>query len=380
MKKIIMFIVIFFSFSFPVFAFGVDNLNINEGNGGDNLYKYIDEMKTEYEILDQMNFKSFVKAYINKEEGYNLKNLSKGVLIYINKEVVGSAKDLALLIVICILFSLLSLLENSFNNENVTRVAYYLCYLIIIIFLFKMFLSCSTLATDTIKKASDFMIVLIPVMLSILASAGSVTQAAFLDPVIIGGVNIFTLVFIRFIIPLCMISFSMHFVDGISEDFSLSNLNKLINEVIIFSIVGMMTAFIGTLTIKGISSRTLDVVTAKTVKLAVDSFIPIVGSCLSDAVTTVASYSLVLKSTIGLVGTIVIIVVTIFPIIKLTIITLMFKLTAALIEPIGDKKIVEFISKTSDALVILLASLISVSVMFFILISMVSAAGKGIVG
>lgn len=376
MKKLIIFILIFSFFSFPVYAADTNVTNKDV----ENLYQYIEEMKTQYQVLNEMDFKSMVSSYINKGGGFSFKNLSKGILVYINKEIVGSYKDLSILIVICILFSLLSLIENSFDNQNVSSIAYYLCYLVVVIFLFKSFISCSSLAVDTIKKSSDFMTALIPVMLALLAGVGSFSQAALLDPLIIGGINIFTLVILRFIIPLTMISFSMEFVNGISKEFSIENLNKLIKQIIIWTMVGIMTIFIGILTIKGLSSKTLDLVTAKTFKFAIDSFIPIVGGCLSDAVTAVASYTMVLKGAIGLIGFIVVIVVTVFPIIKLIIIALMFKLTAALVEPISDGKIVDLISKTSDSLIILLASLISVTVMFFILIAIVSATGRAITG
>lgn len=376
MKKFIIFLLIFAFFSFPVYALDENKAD----NDVESLYKYIEEMKTEYQVLNEMDFRSMVSSYMNKSDGFSFKNLSKGILVYINREIIGSYKDLSILIVICILFSLLTLIENSFNNKNVSSIAYYLCYLVIIIFLFKSFVSCSGLAVNTIKKVSDFMTALIPVMLALLASVGSVSQAALLDPLIIGGINIFTMIILKFIIPLIMISFAMEFVNGISKEFSIDNLNKLIKQIIIWTMVGIMTIFIGILTVRGLSSKTLDLVTAKTFKFAIDSFIPIVGGCLSDAVAAVASYSLALKGAVGLIGFIVIVVITVFPIIKLIVIALMFKLTAAIVEPISDGKITDLISKTSDSLVMLLASLISVSVMFFILISILSATGRAITG
>lgn len=52
-----------------------------------------------------------------------------------------------------------------------------------------------------------------------------------------------------------------------------------------------MTAFVGIMTVRGITSKSIDEVTAKTAKFAVDNFVPVVGKSLSDAVATVAGYS-----------------------------------------------------------------------------------------
>ena len=114
----------------------------------------------------------------------------------------------------------------------------------------------------------------------------------------------------------------------------------------------------------------------KTAKFAVDNFIPVVGKTLSDAISTVAGYTMLLKNAISTVGLIVVLIIVLMPIIKILIMALIYKLTAAVLEPISDKKIVSVIDSAGSSLITISSGVISVSIMFFIMISIVAVAGK----
>jgi stage III sporulation protein AE len=57
-----------------------------------------------------------------------------------------------------------------------------------------------------------------------------------------------------------------------------------------------------------------------------------------------------------------------------------YKITAALIEPVSDKRLVKCIGSAGDSLILITSCLISVSVMFFIMISIIASAGKIVIG
>ena len=112
----------------------------------------------------------------------------------------------------------------------------------------------------------------------------------------------------------------LQFANNISTEPKLSNLCGLIKKSTVWIQGFIITVFIGVLTIRGISSSTIDAVTLKTTKFTIDNFIPIVGKSLSDAISSVAGYSLIIKNAIGSIGLIVIILIIIYPIIKVNIV------------------------------------------------------------
>lgn len=107
-------------------------------------------------------------------------------------------------------------------------------------------------------------------------------------------------------------------------------------------------------------------ITSKTTKAIVSSAIPVVGKILGDVVDTVVGGGIILKNAIGLVGVIVVIGICIIPIIKLSILTISYKLLATVSQPIADTKIVSLLDQIGDVFKILLAILSSISFMLII--------------
>lgn len=345
------------------------------------LYEYITNMKSEHELLKDMDIKSYVGNYMKRGEGnFSIKKFTKAITSFLLRETALSLKLMSILIVIAIICALITNLEKAFSNENLSNIAYFACYSLIIIIMAKSFYIGVDLARETINKMSDFMLALLPILIMLLATIGGITEAAVMDPIIIGTINITAKIFANIIIPLISMTFVLQFVNSITEEYKIDKLTKLLNQIALWGQGILMTVFIGIMTVRGISSKTIDQVVAKTAKYAVDNFVPIVGKCLSDAVSTVAGYSLLLKNALSSVGLVIIILIMILPVLKILITALLYKLTAAVIEPIGDKRLVNCIASAGDSLILITSCLICVSVMFFIMISIVAAAGKIAIG
>lgn len=349
--------------------------------GLNNLYEYINKMKTDVELVNELEPIEYVKSYI--EEGHGNLNFSvvlKAVISLLFREVRSVMKLVISVIVIAILCSLLKNLQDAFKNENISQIAFFACYSILVMILSKSFMISIEVATDAINEIANFMAALLPILVTMIALAGGFVQAATLDPIILAAVTIIPRIYISIIIPLILIGFVMEFANNLSTEHKIDNLCKLVKQIIMWSQGIIITVFIATLTIRGITADTMDAVALKTTKFAVDNFIPIVGKTFSDAITSVAGYSLIIKNAITGVGLIVIVLVLLYPIIKLIFMSFIYKLSAALVEPISDKRITSSIAAAGDALILLLSCVISISFMFFILLGIMASAGKFVVG
>lgn len=349
--------------------------------GLNNLYDYINKMKTDVELVNELDPMEYVKSYI--EEGHGNLSFSvvfKAVISLLFREVRSVLKLVISVIVIAILCSLLKNLQDAFKNENISQIAFFACYSILVMILSKSFMISISVATDAINEIANFMAALLPILVTMIALAGGFVQAATLDPIILAAVTIIPRIYISIIIPLILIGFVMEFANNISTEHKIDNLCKLVKQMIMWSQGIIITVFIATLTIRGITADTMDAVALKTTKFAVDNFIPIVGKTFSDAITSVAGYSLIIKNAITGVGLIVIVLVLLYPIIKLVLMSFIYKLSAALVEPISDKRITSSIAAVGDALILLLSCVISISFMFFILLGIMASAGKFVVG
>ena len=347
-----------------------------------NLYDYIINMKDDIEILKDLDPKEYVKAIMThgSEEVSIGKTIFKNILSFILREVVLVFSGISTVIIIAVICALIQNLHTAFSNQTLSNVAFYACYALLIIILSKTFLIGLDIAKETIKELNNFLLVLIPVLSTLLLSAGGISQVATLDPIIILLTNIGPTFYLNILIPIILLGFMLQFANNISNNFKISNLVKHTNQVVIWAQGLFITFFISMLTIRGFTAESLDIVTAKTAKFAVDNFVPIVGKAISDAIATVAGYSILLKNAVSSLGLIIVIAIVLVPIIKIFIMATMYRLTAAIIEPISDNRIVSAISSVGDSLILIMSCVIVVSVLFFVMISIIASAGKLIIG
>lgn len=385
MKKIIicfMTIIIILSFCSKVSAVDKNTQTNNDDTKNlQQLYDYISNMKINQEQLKDLKPEEYVKDYIKNGKGsFSIKDFLLNAVRYSGKEVISSLKIMGVLLIIAIVCSLLNNMQNAFSNENLSNIAFFSCYALMIIVLAKSFAIGAGMAKDCINSMTDFMAALMPVILMLLASLGGFTEATVMDPILMGTINISARLFVDFIIPIIFMGFVLQFASNFSEEYKIDKLTKLLNQIALWAQGIVMTIFIGVVTIRGISSKTADEVAIKTAKYAVDNFVPIVGKCISDAISTVAGYSLLLKNAVSVLGLVIIIIIITVPVIKLLLMALIYKFTAAVIEPISDSRLVNCISAAGDSMVLIMSCVISVSIMFFIMLAIVAAAGKMVVG
>ena len=345
------------------------------------LYDYINKMKVDVELMNDLDPVEYVKSYITNGKGnLSFSQLGKAVVSLLFKEV-GSVLKLAIsMIVIAILCTLLKNLQDAFSTKSISQIAFYACYAVMVMLLSKSFLISISVAKDVINGVADFMAAILPVLVTMIALAGGVTQAATIDPIVMAAVVIIPRIYVTVIIPLIMVGFVLQFANNLSEEHKIDNLCKLLKQWTVWLQGIIITSFIALLTIRGITSTTIDAVALKTTKFAVDNFIPIVGKAFSDAIASVAGYSLIIKIAISGIGLMVIILIILYPIIKMILMAFIYKMSAALVEPISDKRITSTIAATGDSLVLLLSCVLSVSLMFFVLLAIMASAGKFIVG
>ena len=345
------------------------------------LYDYINKMKVDVELMNDLDPVEYVKSYITNGKGnLSFSQLGKAVVSLLFKEV-GSVLKLAIsMIVIAILCTLLKNLQDAFSTKSISQIAFYACYAVMVMLLSKSFLISISVAKDVINGVADFMAAILPVLVTMIALAGGVTQAATIDPIVMAAVVIIPRIYVTVIIPLIMVGFVLQFANNLSEEHKIDNLCKLLKQWTVWLQGIIITSFIALLTIRGITSTTIDAVALKTTKFAVDNFIPIVGKAFSDAIASVAGYSLIIKNAISGIGLMVIILIILYPIIKMILMAFIYKMSAALVEPISDKRITSTIAATGDSLVLLLSCVLSVSLMFFVLLAIMASAGKFIVG
>ncbi|MDF2675406.1 MAG: spoIIIAE [Clostridiales bacterium] len=341
------------------------------------LENFTTRLQQNVDYMPEISFSKMIDTYKTTHSiGITLKDFSNSFAKFLFKELLVSTRLLIELLLISMLCAVLQNIQNSFDGDNVSKIAYYACFLLMVIVMIKSFGQVVQLGRDTIDNMINFMNALMPTLVVLLATVGGFASAATLDPLIMFTIKIISDIIRDLVLPMTVLVVIINIVDSLSETIKITKLGVLVMQVSKWMLGFAMTVFVGVVTIRSSASTTLDQLTLKTSKFVVDNFIPVVGKALSDAISTVAGYSLLLKDAVSIGGVIIMILICVFPLIKIILMSLVYKLVGAVMEPVVDKRIVDCLSSVGNSLTLVFASVFSVSVMFFVMITIIISTGR----
>ncbi len=297
--------------------------------------------------------------------------LFKGIISLLGKEVTSSITVLGSIIIIIVIHSILKSISEGLENKSISQITYYVQYILIVTLIMTNFAQVLNMIKESIQNLVGFMDCLIPMLMTLILTTGSIASANMLQPILLFIITFVGNFINAVILPLVLISTALGIVSKVSERVQIDKLSKFFKSSVVWILGIVLTLFVGVVSLEGNLSSSVDGITAKTTKAAVSSFIPVVGKILGDAVDTVIGCSSILKNAVGIVGVVVVIGICVAPIIKLTVLMAIYYLGAAVCQPIADSKIISLLDQMGDTFKVLLAILCSVSVMFVIGVTLV---------
>lgn len=314
--------------------------------------------------------------YIKGVDEFSFKNWATGTLKFIFHEMVVNGKLIVTLIMLTIFSMFLQSLQNAFETTTVSKIAYSIVFMVLMIIALNSFHVAIQYASDAIQNMIHFTIAFIPILLALIATGGGVISASFFHPVILFLTNVSGLFVDKIVLPLLFLSVLLSIVSTLTSQYKVTQLAGLLRNWSIGLLGIFMTVFLSVVSIQGSTTAVADGVAIKTAKFVTGNFIPVVGRMFTDAADTVISASVLLKNTVGIAGVGILLLITLFPAVKILIIAFIYKFSAALLQPLGGGPIITCLDVISKSIIYLFAALAIVSIMFFLSLTVIVVAGN----
>ena len=370
MKKIILLIVLILLLQTnPVFAESEEEIMETTKDKFD-INQFIEDAESYTgEFLENTDLKQVLEQAI--QGNIDNKVIYGNILKLFGKEINLSIGTLVSILVIVVIHGILKSITDELENNNISQIIYFIQYILIVTLIMSNFTEMIKLVKETAEDLVGFINVLLPLLLTLMIYTGSITTSTILEPIILFAINLISNAIKNLLIPVVFIIVVFSIISKISEKVQIEKLSKFLRTGVVWVLGIVLTLFVGVVSLEGTLSSSVDGITAKTAKAAVSSVIPVVGKVLGDVVDSVLGCGVILKNAVGLVGVIVIIGICIMPIIKIGILSIIYSLSSALIQPIADTKIVKLLEEMGGVFKILLGILCAISVMLIIGITLV---------
>lgn len=251
------------------------------------------------------------------------------------------------LILVVLLSAILKQLSDSFQGKSVGEMGFYLCYMVLVVVILDAFHGISDTVVERMNGISGVFGAMVPVFLVLSAAKGNLAQGALMGPAVMGGSAALSVAVSKIIVPAILLAISLEMADHISEKPILGKFAELLRQCIGWGMKGAAMAFMLLLSLQKIGGGAMNGLAAKTAKIAV-SAVPVVGNVMGGAVETAAAVAGTLRSGTLVAAAVFLLLLCIPLVIKLLVIMLVFKLTAAAAEFICEERLVECISVAGE--------------------------------
>ena len=213
--------------------------------------------------------------------------LAQKIFSLFGDEITSAIKVIGSILVIIVINAILKSISESLENDSISKLIYYVQYILIITIIMTNFSDIVKMVQESTTNLVGFMNMLVPLLIALMISTGSIATSSILEPVILFAINFVGNIIQNIIIPLMLIFTSLVIISKLSESIKIDKLSKSLKSGVVWFLGIVLTVFVGILSLEGTMSSSVDGITAKTTKAIVSSAIPVVGKILGDAVDTV---------------------------------------------------------------------------------------------
>jgi stage III sporulation protein AE len=288
----------------------------------------------------------------------------------------GSLWRITRVLVPAVLCGILMHMRGAFARDAVAEISRYVCFLLVAIFMVQDLTEHIALAQRTIDLLSGAMQNLFPLLLTLLAAVGGTASAAFFQPAVVAASGTMTSLIRNVTMPFAVGAAVLIILDHVSEKLHVSRLASLFKQMANWTLGVSFTVFIGVTMVQGLGTAAVDGVSIRTAKYAIDNFVPIVGGMFADTVDTLVGCSLLIKNALGTTGLMVLVGICISPMIQSLCAVLIYRLSAAILQPVAESSIVDCLYDFSNVLMLLFIIQLSISAMFLLLIAQMLVVGN----
>nr|WP_245850749.1 stage III sporulation protein AE [Paenibacillus herberti] len=345
--------------------------------GTDAVETYWDDLVKQYGgYFPEGKMPSFMEMITPGGEGLKPASVLKALFAMLAHEVLYNGKLLVSIVLLAVFSSILQTLQSAFERQAVSQVAYAVAYMVLIVLAVNSFHVAIGYARDAIEAMIQFMMAMVPLLMTLIASTGSIATVTLLHPVIIFMVHLVGTLIYTVVFPLLFFSAVLHIASAMSDRFRVTQLANLLRTVGAGLLGVMLSVFLGVISIQGATGSMTDGVTMRTAKFISGSFVPVVGKSFSDAADTVISASMLAKNAVGLAGVIILIFLSAFPAIKILVLAAIYNVCGAVLQPLGSSPITVCLSTIGKTMLYVFGALAAVSLMFFLAVTIILTAGN----
>lgn len=333
----------------------------------------IEDSLTQMFPQEKITFGEVVSSLISGDMEETIRMFLQFLADQVSYEFDYNRKNLMYVLLVALTAAVFSSFAGAFKSRQISDISFYVMYMLLITLCLTAFRTSAEGLEERLGSLVDFMRVLCPsYFLAVAFASGSVTSL-FLYNVILFLIYIVELVIVRFLLPVVNIYIMVRVLGNLTGEDFLSEFADLIKKVVSWILKTLLVCVISVNVVQGLLAPAIDAVKRSALTRTAEA-LPWVGNAVGGVAEVVLGTAVLIKNGIGMAGAVISVAICAVPIFQMLIMALMYKLAAALVQPVSDKRITTCISGVSEGYEIMVKVIFTAGLLFMITIAIVAAS------
>lgn len=332
----------------------------------------IDELINRTNSVSDVSFSSMVTLLIEGKFDKFLKEAGDYIVDMLTSEIRTNKNIFWQVIVIAAVSALFTNFAEAFENGQVGETGFFISYLIMSTLLMTSFLTAYTLVSEVIEFMVEFVMALIPSFyLAVIFTGKSMASVAFYE-LTVAAAGVVEWLFLKMLLPVLKVYIAFVTANNMTKEGQLDKLCELTIKAVGWISKSLFGIVIGISVIQNMVLPYADSVKTSLLTKTL-SALPGVGGAIDSAAGLIFGTANLIKNGIGTAALVFLAVICMIPVVKVLIIHLIMQGTAAIVQPVADKRITETITSYAEGLKALLMLVFYTAALFMVIIAMVCA-------
>lgn len=326
------------------------------------------------EFLDDLGITDFDYEKISQ---ISVSDIFKYIFEVLTNKTQGPIK--AGLTVIC--FVIVSAFFRSFGNEitksDMSSFFSTVTALVISVFLAVKLADCVNLCCSTIRLCSNFAFAFFPTFCLIVATSGGSVTSLSVNTMLLSLAQGLNFISETVFVPLTNCFLALGICSGLRQELNIGGFIQFFKKLITMSISTLSAVFVSILSVKTAVASKTDALGLRSIRFAINSVVPVIGSSISEGLLSIQSYSGLIKTSVGIVGIIAVVCIFLPSVIEIALWRGMLFVAKMCASVFDDTALSKTVESFGDALLIINVILILCMVTTVISIGILIAAKTG---
>lgn len=335
-------------------------------------FSFMEELDSDtYNLLDELGLTDF---NYNSLVNFSLSDFANSIKSVLKGAAQTPIEACIIIFVFIIISSFFQNLKSTMFDDEMSSLFSTVSALIIAIILAVKMKTTISLACTAISVCADFVYAFIPVFCIIVATSGNTLAAFSTNTMLLSLAQTLNYVSKNVFIPLSNCFLAIGICSGIRSELNLKSLLAFMKKYLTMGISVAAAGFVSVLSIKTAVSARADAIGLRSIRFAINSVVPVIGSAISEGLLSIQSYSSLIRSSVGVVGIVAVALVFLPAIVEVVFWRFFLSLSGIISDVFGDKSVSLVLKAFCDAMLIMNVVLILSMVTTIISIGILIAA------